>query len=185
MESKSCVACGSIGNLHQHHLVPRSAGGSDDKSNLITLCGSCHAKAHQVKADWRNSELTRNALRRKKEIGERMGKLPYGFTVDKTGIYLEPCEKEQAVIGRIIDLKKSGCSLRLIADTLNHEGIFNRHGNKWNHVLLSLIIKGIDDRALIKVNFPNHNNAPDTAKTWQQRPKPAQRQQTLFLECAA
>lgn len=34
------------GNLHVHHLIPRAAGGSDEPSNLITLCDGCHAKRH-------------------------------------------------------------------------------------------------------------------------------------------
>lgn len=29
-----------------HHLIPRSLGGSDDPSNLITLCDGCHATHH-------------------------------------------------------------------------------------------------------------------------------------------
>ena len=29
-----------------HHLIPRSLGGSDDPSNLITLCDGCHAAHH-------------------------------------------------------------------------------------------------------------------------------------------
>lgn len=29
-----------------HHLLPRSAGGTDDPSNLITLCDGCHAAHH-------------------------------------------------------------------------------------------------------------------------------------------
>lgn len=43
-----CVACGEkeAGALEHHHLVPRSAGGSDDETNLITLCHFCHGKAH-------------------------------------------------------------------------------------------------------------------------------------------
>ena len=51
MKHDHCVACGSKEHLTQHHLVPRSMGGNDEDSNLLTLCGSCHAKAHQVKAD--------------------------------------------------------------------------------------------------------------------------------------
>ena len=50
MKHDHCVACGSTEQLTQHHLVPRSMGGNDEDSNLLTLCGSCHAKAHQVKA---------------------------------------------------------------------------------------------------------------------------------------
>jgi hypothetical protein len=29
-----------------HHVIPRSAGGSDEPSNLITLCDGCHAAHH-------------------------------------------------------------------------------------------------------------------------------------------
>tara|TARA_R110000772_G_C13003070_1_gene408454 strand:+ start:124 stop:519 length:396 start_codon:yes stop_codon:yes gene_type:complete len=34
--------------FESHHIVPRSRGGSDDKSNLINLCINCHGKAHDV-----------------------------------------------------------------------------------------------------------------------------------------
>lgn len=30
-----------------HHIVYRSAGGSDEFSNLVTLCGQCHADEHE------------------------------------------------------------------------------------------------------------------------------------------
>ena len=33
-----CVACGSKEDLQRHHLVTRPEGGSNDPSNLITLC---------------------------------------------------------------------------------------------------------------------------------------------------
>ena len=29
-----------------HHLLPRSAGGTDEPSNLVTLCDGCHAAHH-------------------------------------------------------------------------------------------------------------------------------------------
>jgi 5-methylcytosine-specific restriction endonuclease McrA len=32
---------------HTHHIVYRSAGGSDDLSNLVLLCGQCHDDEHQ------------------------------------------------------------------------------------------------------------------------------------------
>lgn len=40
-----CVICGSPG-AHIHHIVFRSQGGKDAADNLVTLCGSCHEKAH-------------------------------------------------------------------------------------------------------------------------------------------
>lgn len=38
-----CAMCGTLsGQLEAHHLLPRRHGGSDDQSNLITLCFSHH-----------------------------------------------------------------------------------------------------------------------------------------------
>jgi len=141
-----CVACGQSDNLNQHHLVPRSIGGGDDETNLLTLCGSCHAKAHSVQAEWRNSELTRKALGEKKARGERMGKIPYGFQVDDDGIHVVPCDTEQAILRKIAGVKNVGCSLQRIANTLNNQSMFNRQGNPWNPVLLHTICKNINQR---------------------------------------
>jgi len=48
-----CVNCGMTGKeLHVHHVVPRSEGGTNDLSNLVTLCSRCHsvqdAKGHYL-----------------------------------------------------------------------------------------------------------------------------------------
>jgi len=44
-----CVECGTrCGNADGdvHHLLPRSAGGTDEPSNLVTICDGCHAAYH-------------------------------------------------------------------------------------------------------------------------------------------
>lgn len=42
-----CEYCGGHFNLQVHHWQhTRGAGGNDEPSNLVTLCMSCHAKAH-------------------------------------------------------------------------------------------------------------------------------------------
>jgi hypothetical protein len=70
-----CVACGDDNpdHLHQHHLVPRSCGGTDDESNLITLCVACHGKVHGV--EWSNdhSERIKDGIARAQAQGK-----PYG-----------------------------------------------------------------------------------------------------------
>jgi 5-methylcytosine-specific restriction endonuclease McrA len=38
----TCKRCDSISKLTPHHIIPRHAGGSDDLTNLITLCSDCH-----------------------------------------------------------------------------------------------------------------------------------------------
>lgn len=41
-----CQECGFFKYLEVHHILPRSQGGSNDPTNLITLCRRCHAKKH-------------------------------------------------------------------------------------------------------------------------------------------
>ena len=41
-----CQNCGSTELLQAHHIKHRADGGSDDLSNGITLCASCHADEH-------------------------------------------------------------------------------------------------------------------------------------------
>jgi len=43
-DDHECKFCEDTENLHTHHIVPRSAGGSDKKENLMTVCASCHSK---------------------------------------------------------------------------------------------------------------------------------------------
>jgi 5-methylcytosine-specific restriction endonuclease McrA len=42
-----CQLCGSRRNLQIHHKQLRSQQGSDNDSNLITLCVDCHEGVHQ------------------------------------------------------------------------------------------------------------------------------------------
>jgi 5-methylcytosine-specific restriction endonuclease McrA len=41
-----CQVCGSTQNLQVHHKQLRSQMGSDDDSNVITLCVDCHEGVH-------------------------------------------------------------------------------------------------------------------------------------------
>lgn len=41
-----CGNCGSSENLHVHHIVPLSLGGTNELGNLRTLCKSCHERLH-------------------------------------------------------------------------------------------------------------------------------------------
>jgi 5-methylcytosine-specific restriction endonuclease McrA len=44
-----CRYCGITQGLHVHHIEYRSEGGSNDDSNLITLCNEHHALMHTNK----------------------------------------------------------------------------------------------------------------------------------------
>jgi ATP-dependent DNA helicase RecQ len=48
-DNYQCVECGTLCRAAEadvHHLLPRSAGGTDEPSNLVTLCDGCHAAHH-------------------------------------------------------------------------------------------------------------------------------------------
>ena len=48
-DNHRCVECGiwcRDADADVHHLLPRSAGGTDEPSNLVTLCDGCHAAHH-------------------------------------------------------------------------------------------------------------------------------------------
>lgn len=41
-----CRSCGAKTQLHIHHRIPLSKGGTNKLENLIPLCEKCHSKAH-------------------------------------------------------------------------------------------------------------------------------------------
>jgi ATP-dependent DNA helicase RecQ len=48
-DNYKCLECGNpccAAEADVHHLLPRSAGGTDEPSNLVTLCDGCHAAHH-------------------------------------------------------------------------------------------------------------------------------------------
>lgn len=41
-DDNRCCLCGKKENLHVHHVIPKSYGGSHSLQNLVTLCQRCH-----------------------------------------------------------------------------------------------------------------------------------------------
>lgn len=37
-----CRICGKENSGQVHHIIPRSKGGTEELTNLVTLCGRCH-----------------------------------------------------------------------------------------------------------------------------------------------
>lgn len=88
------------------------------------------------------SERTSAALQYKKSQGERVGHVPYGFTTKDGSKKLVKETTEQMVLMRVLDMRRSGMSFRLIATELYKQGIKNRTNKPFSHVT----IKGLCDR---------------------------------------
>src|SRR4029453_14633199 len=48
-----CTECGETDGLVCHHIVRPQDGGTDESSNLTTLCRRCHGNAHLKRPDRR------------------------------------------------------------------------------------------------------------------------------------
>ena len=137
-----CFECESPDNLHMHHVVPRSLGGT----KMIPLCGACHSLVHSAELT-NNRKLTRDALREKKARGERVGAIPYGFRVDADGSTLIRDEYEQDVIRVAVELRGIRRTYRWIAEALTERGYAPRSGGRWYETQVYRMTKNQSDEA--------------------------------------
>lgn len=90
------------------------------------------------------SERTISALAHKRQKGERVGMVPFGYDLCGDGISLSENPFEQAVIKTIIHLRSRGLSFRAIAEELAQQGVATKRGNKtWSHTSVRRILMRI------------------------------------------
>lgn len=137
-----CLECGAPATF-QHHVIPRSLGGTA----TVPLCGTCHPRAHNQSANWRVSELTKEALRKKKARGEHTGgTTPYGF--ETSGGKLVPIPSETEVIALMHSLRGLGLSLTAISGLLREHRIPTKTGKgAWNHKVIRTILQRTKETA--------------------------------------
>jgi DNA invertase Pin-like site-specific DNA recombinase len=83
----------------------------------------------------------RAALAAKRARGERVGTVPYGFRLAPGGVYTEPDEAEQAVIGAVRGLSGEGLSQRAIVAKLAASGVVGRTGAPLGQTQVAKILR--------------------------------------------
>jgi site-specific DNA recombinase len=80
-------------------------------------------------------ERTRDAMRHKRDRGERLGKIRYGFDVSgEDGKTLVPNPEEQGALALMVELDGRGWTLRRIARELDSRGYRPKGGGPaWGH----------------------------------------------------
>jgi hypothetical protein len=78
----------------------------------------------------------------KRDRGERVGTIPYGYRLAADGKHLEACPEEQVVVGRVRQLHGEGVSLRGIGRALMEEGHRPRRGRNWHVQVVARIAAG-------------------------------------------
>lgn len=82
-DSKKCSSCGTKMFLTIHHVIPKSAGGKNDKGNLMVLCRICHDGEHSAnsKNKWSEEHIELVMVLKKQgysydQISEWLGRTP-------------------------------------------------------------------------------------------------------------
>lgn len=88
-------------------------------------------KVDRAGLDLQRSARSRDALARKRQRGERVGTIPYGYRLAPDGRRLEPEPNELATLAQMQTERAAGKSFALIADDLNAEGVPTKQGRQW------------------------------------------------------
>lgn len=131
-----CWECSSTSETHDHHVVPRSRGGT----KTVRLCVKCHSKAHHRKGNMSTSALTSAALRAKVARGEHVGRPRYGWRVEDGE--LVAIEAEQVVVQKAVDLRAQGLTLRAVSAALADSGMVSRTGRPFGPSQVRSMVAG-------------------------------------------
>jgi hypothetical protein len=113
-----CFECGQPAE-HDHHVVPRSRGGT----KTVPLCDVCHGKAHHRRKNMSSNRLTQNALQGKITRGERCGRIRFGYDLAGDGRSLVPNPREQDAIAFMRRWREEGKTYREMVAILTEMGI--------------------------------------------------------------
>ena len=130
VESGSCWECRTAGEIHQHHPVPRSRGGT----RTIPLCLTCHGKAHHRDGAMSTSALVSAALQAKKARGEALG---VAGGRNKLGAN----DAEREIVAVVNELRDAGLSIRAIAGELAARGYLTRKGKPIQFTQVARILR--------------------------------------------
>lgn len=130
-----CFECGSSNKIHDHHVVPKSLGGT----KTVGLCEKCHGKVHD--RIFNTTYLTTQALSKKRKNNERISTyIPYGYKLNNDKKHLDEDDEQQAIIKKIIKWRED-YTLQEIADKLKIMGCKTALGGKWFPSTVSYIIE--------------------------------------------
>ena len=149
-----CYECETIEDLQEHHVVPRSRGGT----KTMTLGYECHLKVHGRDGKGINhSRLVKEGLQRARE--SRGVKL--GTDIPKVKAACEKATRERgaATLQRLAPhikaaLEEGNHSLREISNYLNHNDILTARNKTWTKANLSPVLKRLREQ---QINLTQEN----------------------------
>ncbi len=134
-----CFECEKTEDLQEHHVVPKSRGGT----KTVTLCYECHMKAHgRTGKGLNHKRLTKEGLAEAKARGVKLG--THNPKVLKAH-YDKGLKNVKRMFPHIQEARKQGyTSLGQIRKFLNENNIKTPRGKKWRRGNIHALIKRID-----------------------------------------
>ena len=108
-----CANCGGQAT-HKHHIVPKSLGGTDNLSNLVSLCEICHGKVHSQNFT-NHRALQKVGIEKAKKLGKYKGRKPTAML--KCTEVLHLYNKGSKIVDIVSELSVSRASVYRILDT--------------------------------------------------------------------
>jgi hypothetical protein len=146
---KECFECEATQDLHEHHVVPKSRGGT----KTVTLCHQCHMKAHGRDGKGLNhrkltKEGMKTALEKRRLIDPnyKFGN-PQIEIAQKNSILIRQKiadEKALEYFNLVSSLYSQTGSYRATARELNNLGIKTQRNKIWHASTVSNIIKRME-----------------------------------------
>ena len=125
-----CFECGTTEDIQQHHVVPKSRGGT----KTVPLCYPCHQKAHGSTGKGLNhSKLTKEGIARARARGVKFGnpKL-WEARIEASKVLKTKANNHCLEVGEIISMfRSSGLSFAKVAQELNGLGVKTARGRQW------------------------------------------------------
>jgi site-specific DNA recombinase len=135
-----------------------------DSIDTRTAAGRLVLNVLMSVAQWEReviAERTREALRHKRERGERTGGIPFGCDLDADGVRLVASVLEVAAVGLMRLWRADGLSYRAIAGRLDAHGIPTKAGRPWAHTTVAKLLARDPDRPIAP--GPHHDEDREAA----------------------
>jgi DNA invertase Pin-like site-specific DNA recombinase len=132
-----------LGELLENRFTRFSLVSVGEEINTSTAAGRLVLNVLMSVAQWEReaiSERTKTALQHKKAQGQRVGAIPYGYSVGSDGQTLEANPAEQEVIKAVLKYRAAGLGFRLICQRLESDGFKTRSDGGFHPKSVSRII---------------------------------------------
>jgi len=144
MSELLCFECGANSELHMHHVVPKSAGGT----KTIPLCVVCHGKVHG-RDFMHHKALTIAGLKKAKDRGVKLGNPTLALVRNKDTAaaktaWMATTKARQTEVREVcleLIAEHGNLTTRKLADHLNGAGYKTVTGKQWSATQVWRIMK--------------------------------------------